>query len=45
MSDGEIANEYGELIRNEIEVFKELFRTWVNTFEKDEFNDEWGLYV
>lgn len=45
MSEGEIDKEYGEIIRNEIEIFKELFRKWVNTFEKDEFTDEWGLFI
>lgn len=37
--------KYVELIRAEIDVFKELFRAWVDTFEKDEFEDDWGLFV
>ena len=45
MSEGVIEKEYGEVIRKEIDVFKELFRQWVATFEKDEFTDEWGLFV
>jgi hypothetical protein len=42
---GEVEEEYGEAIRNEIDVFRELFKKWVNTFEKDEFADDWGLFV
>lgn len=45
MVEGEVDEEHGEIIRHEIDVFRELFKTWVNTFEKDEFTDEWGLYV
>ncbi len=45
MGEGIVEKEYGDIIRNEIEIFKELFRQWVNTFEKDEFTDEWGLFV
>ena len=45
MAENVIEKEYGEIIRHEIEVFKELFRKWVSTFEKDEFTDEWGLFV
>lgn len=43
--EGELDEEYGETIRNEIDVFRELFRKWVSTFEKDEFTDDWGLYI
>lgn len=45
MEEGVIEKKYGEIIRNEIEIFKGLFKTWVSTFEKDEFTDEWGLFV
>ena len=45
MADGAVDKKYGEIIRNEIEIFKSLFKKWVNTFEKDEFIDEWGLFV
>jgi hypothetical protein len=45
MAEGVITEEYGRIIRSEIEEFKSLFRKWVNTFEKDEFTDEWGLFV
>ncbi len=33
------------VVRNEIQEFRKLFIAWVNTFEKDEFEDEWGLFV
>ncbi|MCU0388458.1 MAG: hypothetical protein MUE71_07620 [Chitinophagaceae bacterium] len=34
-----------ELLRSEIELFREYFREWVAGFEKDDFEDEWGLFV
>ena len=42
--EGEIAEEYGELIRTEIDVFRELFIWWVKSFKKDDNSDEWGLF-
>ena len=33
------------VVRDEIDKFRKLFVKWVNTFEKDEFTDEWGLFV
>ena len=33
-----------DAVRAEIETFRELFKEWVNGFEKDEFEDEWGLF-
>jgi hypothetical protein len=33
------------VVRNEINKFRLLFIVWVNTFEKDEFKDDWGLFV
>lgn len=41
--DEHIENYAGVLI-NEIEVFKKLFEEWVSLFEKDEIDDDWGLY-
>jgi len=43
--EGEVDEEHGEIIRNEIDVFRGMFVTWVNTFQKDEFPDDWGLYI
>ena len=45
MSEGVIEEEYGKIIRNEIDKFRELFKAWVATFQKDEYEDEWGLFV
>jgi hypothetical protein len=39
-----IEEAHGMVIREEIDKFRELFKIWVNTFKKDEFEDEWGLY-
>ena len=40
-----IDNQYIEVVRNEVQKFRLLFIKWVKTFEKDEFTDEWGLFV
>lgn len=45
MMEGEVDEEHGEIIRNEIDAFRQMFISWVNTFEKDEYTDDWGLYV
>lgn len=45
MIEGEIEEDYGDIIRNEIDVFRDLFKTWILTLEKDEYTDEWGLFV
>ena len=45
MIEGEIEEDYGNIIRNELDVFRDLFKTWILTFEKDEYTDEWGLFV
>jgi len=37
--------DHVNVVRAEIDKFRELFKAWVNTFEKDEFVDEWGLFV
>jgi hypothetical protein len=33
------------VLRDEITAFRMLFIEWVRTFQKDEFTDEWGLFV
>lgn len=33
-----------DAVRHEIDLFRKLFKEWVNEFEKDEFEDEWGLF-
>ena len=45
MSEGVIEKSHGQIIRDEIDNFRELFRIWVSTFEKDECEDEWGLFI
>ena len=39
-----IDTDHCDVIRDEIDNFRMLFKTWVTTFEKDEFEDEWGLF-
>ena len=39
-----IEEAHGMVIRDEINKFRKLFRHWVSTFERDEFEDEWGLF-
>ncbi|HWB26643.1 MAG TPA: hypothetical protein VG738_14260 [Chitinophagaceae bacterium] len=43
--DGEMEDSYCEAIRTEIDNFRELFKQWVATFQKDVFEDDWGLFV
>jgi hypothetical protein len=45
MLDGMMEPQHRQVIRDEIDNFKELFKSWVHTFEKDEFEDDWGLFV
>lgn len=33
-----------DVVVAEIEKFRELFKIWVQHFEKDDYEDEWGLY-
>ena len=44
MAEDVIEEAHGQVIRDEIDKFRELFKEWVDTFEKDEFEDEWGLF-
>ena len=43
--EDEIEDNYCRVIRDEIDNFRELFKQWIATFKKDEFEDEWGLFV
>ncbi len=36
--------DLAEVILEEIELFKEKFKVWISYFEKDEMEDDWGLY-
>ncbi|MGB3007896.1 MAG: hypothetical protein WBC06_15385 [Chitinophagaceae bacterium] len=42
--EGVIEEAHGMVIREEIDKFRMFFRHWVSTFERDEFEDEWGLF-
>ena len=42
MSEGVIEKAHGYVIREEIDKFRELFKSWVSTFQKDEYEDEWA---
>lgn len=35
---------YAEAIEREMEIFRNLFRDWVATFVRDDYEDEWGLF-
>ncbi|MCW3112485.1 MAG: hypothetical protein JWR18_881 [Segetibacter sp.] len=41
----ELDEEHAETLRNEIDDFRQLFKNWVNSFERDEYTDEWGLFT
>jgi len=43
--DDLMEEEHRQVIRDEIDKFRELFKQWVATFEKDDCEDEWGLFV
>lgn len=45
MAEEVIEEGYGKIIRSEIDKFRELFKIWVSTFQKDEYEDEWGLFI
>ncbi len=40
-----VSRAYVDAVRREITQFRLAFRDWVKEFRKDEFEDEWGLYV
>lgn len=35
---------YCDTISEEMDLFRSLFKAWVATFRKDEYEDEWGLF-
>ena len=45
IEDDLMEEQYRLIIRNEIDKFRELFKQWVAMFEKDDCEDEWGLFV
>ncbi|HWR33297.1 MAG TPA: hypothetical protein VN451_07225, partial [Chitinophagaceae bacterium] len=44
IAEGVVEKAHGMVIRDEIDKFRMLFRHWVSTFQRDEFEDEWGLF-
>ncbi|MDI9363371.1 MAG: hypothetical protein QM541_00365 [Flavobacterium sp.] len=41
-----IADEQHEAVIEEVVIeFRELFKQWVATFKKDDYEDEWGLFL
>jgi hypothetical protein len=44
MSEKAIEDAHGMVIREEIDIFRELFKKWVSTFQRDEYEDDWGLF-
>lgn len=44
IAESVIEEAHGKVVQEEIDHFRQLFRHWVQTFEKDEFEDEWGLF-
>lgn len=43
-----VQKEYAQVLRTEMEVFQELFKEWVSTFdllEREEYSDDWGLFI
>lgn len=45
MYDGLMEEQHRQIIRDEVDKFRELFKKWVSTFEKDDCEDEWGLFT
>ncbi|WP_153795778.1 hypothetical protein [Foetidibacter luteolus] len=43
--DGVMEEEHRLFIREEIDKFREIFKEWVASFEKDDYGDEWGLFI
>jgi hypothetical protein len=42
---GVATDEELDAVRAEIDIFRDFFKEWVNNFENDEFEDEWGLFL
>ncbi len=41
---GFISSDYKKVMEEAMMEFKALFKNWVATFQKDEFEDDWGLF-
>ena len=38
-------DQHRMIICDDIGIFRDLFKQWVATFEKDDCKDEWGLFI
>ncbi len=45
IEDDLMEEQYRLVIRKEIDNFRELFKQWVASFQKDDCEDEWGLFL
>ncbi len=45
LADEKIEHEHVYFIRQEIDKFRNIFIEWVASFQKDEFTDQWGLFI
>lgn len=45
LAETDVDAEHIKTLREEINAFKGMFRQWVASFTKDEFTDDWGLFV
>ena len=44
IEDDLMEEQHRQSIRNEIDTFREVCKQWVASFEKDDCEDEWGLF-
>jgi len=42
--DGHADPAHKKVIEDELDTFKAIFREWVATFQRDDMQDEWGLF-
>jgi hypothetical protein len=42
---GQTEEAYVVVIEEAMEQFRLLFSDWVTTFQRDEYEDEWGLFL
>lgn len=41
---GDLSEEHHQVLRQDFDRFREQFKAWVQTFDKDDITDEWGLF-
>ncbi len=44
VTTGKADDAHKKVIEASLKKFKQLFRHWVNTFQQDDFEDDWGLF-